>query len=161
MEGSCVCVSVHIVTLTLSPSGGSGSKSTLRWMSSSQASRSCDFLLYWYHWGAMANAFLFRRTRRSYMHVPTQAHRDMHTHEYHEYLYVTQLSSNWPAVTCIQNKTVFMCSYSWEEHLASFLPELLSQKKLVMKVLTQKVFIVETVSVFACMSTLTCFFKFI
>lgn len=29
-----------------------------------------------------------------------------------------------------------------------------------MKVLTQKVFIVETVSVFACMSTLTCFYLF-
>lgn len=64
-------VSVYVfmlsfVTLTLSPSGGSGSWSTLRWMSSSQASRSCDFLLYWYHWGAMASAFLFLTTRRSY-----------------------------------------------------------------------------------------------
>lgn len=29
-----------------------------------------------------------------------------------------------------------------------------------MKVLTQKVFIVDTVSVFACMSTLTCFYLF-
>lgn len=53
------------VTLTRSPSGGSGSCSTLRWMSSSQASRSCDFLLYWYHCGAMARAFLFLSTRRS------------------------------------------------------------------------------------------------
>lgn len=62
---------VRIVTLTLSPSGGSGSWSTLRWMSSNQANRSCDFLLYWYHWGAMASAFLFLSTRRSYTHTHT------------------------------------------------------------------------------------------
>lgn len=64
----CACV----VTLTLSPSGGSGSWSTLRWMSSSQANRSCDFLLYWYHWGAMANAFLFLCNRKSCAHKYTQ-----------------------------------------------------------------------------------------
>lgn len=61
----CLCSHLCLVTLTLCPSGGSGSWSTLRWMSFSQASRSCDFLLYWYHWGAMANAFLFLSTRRS------------------------------------------------------------------------------------------------
>lgn len=64
----CVCARI-CVTLTLCASGGSGSWSTLRWMSFSQASRSCDFLLYWYHWGAMASAFLFLSTRRSCTHA--------------------------------------------------------------------------------------------
>lgn len=67
-------LSIGIFTFTLSPSGGSGSWFTLRCMSSNQASRSCDFLLYWYHWGAMANAFLFLSIRRSYTCIHTHTH---------------------------------------------------------------------------------------